>query len=519
MHDQTLIAESCPSPAGGAWRLLRLLDLPHLAFAVLLVWLLFRTELNEPDYFWHLKAGEYIAAHWALPSGDPFSYTFQGKPWALHEWLFEVGLYGAFAWLGPSGVKLLTAVLGTLSLYIVFRAANRLLGASTLALALAIMHLTVLAGGFVPRPQLLTYVLFAALVHLLIAFKYFGEDRRLWLIPPLLVLWVNVHGGYIVGVVLLALFCGCEWLTHWRGEAEAGYRRRLVKLSLIAAGGALATAINPAGIGAWLFPLQVMNMDFANSVIAEWQSPSFRELGGQFFLVLAFGFFLANIYRPTKPDLTEICLPVFFLFSGFVSVRHTPLAALILVPFVAVALRHSPLQRGYHRLVCSGKPLGHAEVVVNWVLLCFVAVVFYFMSLTQQANAQARLNALMPVKAVEFVKSQGISGRMFNEYAQGGYLIDRLYPQQQVFIDGRVDLYGGEFLKEFIQIRNGAAGWQQAFDKHRIDYLIVQRDAAIRDLLLARGDFRLVYDDDAHSVLVRNSARFKQLAAPVAVRP
>lgn len=511
MHEQTFpaVAPSAPATRLGA---LRLLDLPHLAFAVLFFWLLFRTELNDPDYFWHLKAGEYIAAHLALPSGDPFSYTFQGKPWALHEWLFEAGLYGVFALLGTTGIKLLTALLGGLSTYIVYRAANRLLGASTLALALAIAYLTVQAGGFVPRPQLVTYVLFATLVHLLITFKYFAEDRRLWAIPPLMVLWVNAHGGYIIGIALLALFCACEWLLHWIGHTDAGYRRRLVKLSLIAAGGALATALNPDGIGAWLFPLRVMNMDFANSVIAEWQSPNFRDLDGKLFLVLAFGFFLANIYRRTKPDLTEMALPVFFLFAGFVSVRHTPLAMLILVPFVAVALRDSPVQRFYSRVTGSGKQLGNAEYVLNWVLLCVVGMTFYLLNPTQQANAQARLNALMPVKAVEFVKSHAISGRMLNEYAQGGYLIYHLYPQQQVFIDGRADIYGAEFLQEFIKIRHGVPGWDKAFDKYAIDYLVVRRDAPIRERLLSRGDFKMVYDDETSSVLVRKLPRFEQLA-------
>ena len=511
MHEQTFPAVAPPAPAT-RFGVLRLLDLPHLAFAVLFFWLLFRSELNDPDYFWHLKAGEYIAAHLALPAGDPFSYTFQGKPWVLHEWLFEAGLYGVYALLGTAGVKLLTAVLGALSTYIVYRAASRLLGASTLALALAIACLTMQAGGFVPRPQLVTYVLFAVFVHLLVAFKYFADDRRLWMIPPLLLLWANMHGGYVIGIVLLGLFCTCEWLIYLTGPANPAHWRRLRNLSLIGLGGALVTAINPAGVGGWLFPLQVMNMDFANSVIAEWQSPNFRDLDGKLYLVLAFGFFLANIYRQTKPDLTEIALPVFFLFAGFVSVRHTPLAMLILVPFAAVALRDGPVQRFYSRVTGSGKQLGNAEYALNWALLCVIGMTFYLLNPTQQANAQVRLNALMPVKAVEFVKSHGITGRMLNEYAQGGYLIYHLYPQQQVFIDGRADLYGGEFIKEFIKIRHGAPGWDKAFDKYAIDYLIVRRDAPVRDLLLARGDFKLVYDDETSSVVVRKLPRFEKLA-------
>ncbi len=511
VHEQTF---PTVTPAASATRVgvLRLLDLPHLAFVVLFFGMLFRTGLNDPDYFWHLKAGEYIVSHMALPSGDPFSYTFQGKPWAVHEWLFEVGLYGVFTLLGPTGVKLLTAFLGILSTYIVYRAANRLLGKSTLALALSIGYVILQVSGFSPRPQLVTFVLFAAFVHLLVAFKYFADDRRLWLIPPLLVLWVNMHGGYVIGIVLIGLFCCCEWLLYFIGPVNQVHSGRLVKLSLIGLGGALATVLNPEGIGGWLFPFQVMNMDFAKSVIAEWKSPDFHDLAGKFFLLLVFGFFLAYIYRRTKPDLTEVIVPMVFLFAGFVSMRHIPLAALILVPFVAVALRDGPAQRCYSRVVSSGKHLGNIEYVLNWIILCVVGVAFYALNLPHQLKEQARLNKTMPVKAVEFIKSRGITGRMFNDYGQGGYLIYHLYPQQQVFIDGRADLYGDEFIKEFIKIRAGAPGWAQAFDKYAIDYIVVRRDAPIRERLLSRGDFKMVYDDDANSVLVRKLARFEQLA-------
>jgi len=514
MHDQAHVADTPAFQPEHAKRvgLWRLLDLPRMVFAVLFFWLLFAIELKDPDYFWHLKTGEYIVEHMAVPSGDPFSYTFRGQQWAPSEWLFEVVLYAVFALLGTTGVKLLTALLGVLSTYIAYHGANRLLGASTLALALASIFFALLAGFFLPRPQLVTYLLFAVFVNLLVAFKYFGDDRRLWLIPPLLVLWVNTHGAYIIGIVLLALFCASEWLMHWTGNTDAAHRRRLFKLSSIAALGALATLINPDGIGAWLFPLRVINMDYVNSVVAEWQSPNFRELYAKLYLVLVLGFFLANIYRHEKPDLTEIALPVFFLFAGFVSIRHISLAVLILVPFVAVALRDGPVQRFYHRLTGSGKQLGNIEYVLNWALLCVIGLTFYLLNPTHQAKAKARLNESMPVKAVEFVKRHGITGRMFNEYDQGGYLIYRLYPEQQVFIDGRSGIFGSEFLKEFMKIRNGSSGWDKPFDRYAVDYLIVRRDTPIRELLISRGDFKMVYDDDAHSVLVRKLPRFEQLA-------
>ena len=95
---------------------IKLLDIKKLAFISMFMALLATLRLTDFDYFWHLKAGEYIVTQGALPHGDIFSFTQLGKPWVLHEWLFEVMLYGMFTWLGSLGVKLLTATLAMTAL-------------------------------------------------------------------------------------------------------------------------------------------------------------------------------------------------------------------------------------------------------------------------------------------------------------------------------------------------------------------------------------------------------------------
>ncbi|HET6220743.1 MAG TPA: hypothetical protein VFE11_01205, partial [Dongiaceae bacterium] len=115
------------------------------------------------------------------------------------------------------------------------------------------------------------------------------------------------------------------------------------------------------------------------------------------------------------------------------------------------------------------------------------------------------------VGAVQFILDNGITGRMFNSYGFGGYLIHRLYPQQRVFIDGRADMYGDAFVNEYINISEGQPRWAQLFDKYQIDYVVCTPNAPIRQLLLTRGDFRLVFQDEASSVLVKNEPRFGAL--------
>ncbi|MFN0316716.1 MAG: hypothetical protein ACKVQA_16965 [Burkholderiales bacterium] len=495
------------------FRLIRWLDFPKLTFLILFLVLITLAGLGDPDYFWHLKSGEYLVSH-GFPKGDPFSFTFEGRPWILHEWLFQVGLFGVFSLAGDLGVRCLTALLSTLAIYIAYRAAARLLGSTTLALVIALAFTITTKGGFTPRPQLVTYVFFAFFIYSLVAFKYLNEDRWLWFMPPAAVLWVNGHGGYMIGLFVLGLFVASEWIMYWiRPIKDATYRGRLSRLTVIALVSGLATAVNPEFFRHWLYPFEVMKMTTALSMIQEWQSPNFHQTTWKIFLALVFGYLAAWTYRPAKPDLTEYLLPASMLFAGFVSVRHLPLVALILVPFTAVALRDSPLRPILDRRIRQGTDLGVKGFALNWVILIVVSLVLLlpYPKLVERSNA--KIEGRLPVKAAEFVRKQGIGGRMFNGYAEGGYLIHALYPNPQVFIDGRADLYGDQFLREFLEIYWGGPYWETLFAKYRIDFAVLPNEAPIRQLLLARGGFDTAYHDDHHSVLVRRGAAFPAASA------
>lgn len=488
------------------------LDLPRTVFCVLGAWIFYSLVLADPDYFWHLKAGEYLATQ-GFPAGDPFSYTFAGQPWTLHEWLFELVLYLAFAQLGVAGVKAFTAVLAVTALYIAYATAARVLQGSTLALALTVVLFLFQTVGIAPRPQLVTTICFAALIYLIVGFKYFNDDRRLWLMPPLMIVWVNAHGGFIAGIALLGIFCALEWTRYLVLRQCDIEPARLVRFTLFALGGVLATAVNPDHVRHWLYPFEVMNLTYAISIIQEWQSPNFQKFQNKLFLGFVFLFFLTYIYRSKRPDLTEVGVPLFFLTAAFVSIRHVPVAAIVLAPFAAIALRDSKLPALYANHLGSGTQLGKREAVLNWAIVAVVGAVVGVASPARQAAEQEVLGMRLPVKAVEFIKANGIEGRMFNEYSAGGYLIYAMYPGHKVFIDGRADVYGDAFLREYMEVYTGGARWSELLARHDIGVLLTPLNAPIRQLLLMRGDFRTAYEDKFHSVLVREPQRAGDAAA------
>jgi len=507
---------------------IKLLNIKGLVFISMFMLLLTLLPLTDFDYFWHLKTGEYIVKLGALPQGDIFSFTYDNQPWVLHEWLFEVVLYSMFAWLGPFGVKLLTSTLAMAALGITYVTLKRFTATHSIAFGLLLAACIPFGIGISPRPQLVTYVFFASFLYVLLSYKYFQATRFLFALPLLMVIWVNAHGGYLVGIMLLGLFVTCEWANYliFSGR-DAAKKHQLLRLTAIAVATVAASAINPEFIGHWLYPFQVAGMDVTRQ-ISEWKSPGFQDWGTRTYLLLVLAFFISYTYMARKPDLTEFIIPAFFMLLGFIAIRHVPLATLTLMPFIAIALpqnclaeihafRHrTKLWQCYKKWIGGGKQVGHGEHWLNWLLLLIIAISLAMYYPVYNARTTNQVNAILPVKAADFVRNAGITGHMFNSYNYGGYLIYRLYPDQKVFIDGRADMYGDDFVNEYVKIAKVQPGWEQAFDKYNIDYVITGINEPLPQLLRVRGDFRLVYADGHHSVLVRNVPRYADIIAKYA---
>lgn len=484
-------------------------------------------QFDDPDFYWHLKTGEYIVAHGALPQGDIFSYTNAGRPWVLHEWLFQAFIYLLHAMGGDWGIKIFVALMLTACFGLCYAICARLLGGDKAkALIVALLYCSIITG-VAPRPHLFTFLFFALFLHILLSFKYYGETGRLWVIPLVMAFWANLHGGFFIGLVLVWLFILGEWVTsRLAGETDPQKRRRLKQLTLTGVAAVLATLANPEFIRYWLYPFQVIGMEASKGMIEEWRSPNFHQPIFTYWLVVVASFFLAMIYAPRKPDATEWIVPLVFVAGAFMARRNIPLAALAMAPFVAVTLRAGLMDSltnfaarfrralpGSAAGIRTGasQPLGKHEYVMNWLLVLLTLVALILIYPERQKVMAASLNTIIPVKATDFIQREGIEGRMFNTYHYGGYLIHRLYPQQRVFIDGRADMYGDAFIKDALAIYQGGSEWKRLLDRHDIEYVMCESEAPLRQLLLQGDTFRLVFDDGMHSVLVRDIEKYRSV--------
>lgn len=486
-------------------------------------------HFEDPDFYWHIKTGEYLLSSWPLPGSDVFTYTHSGNPWVLSEWLSQIVLYLVFATTGYFGTAVLVAAMCAFCGWLTYLSCRRQMDNPVHAIIVALACSLILVTA-APRPHLFSFVLFAATLFVLLEFKYFRRDRLLVLLPAILLLWANTHGGFFIGLVLIFLFAGSEWLRHGFKSEGALDAARLRKLSLWSAASLAITLVNPHFVHLWWYPVEAIVLSGDTQMINEWQSPSFHMPLTQGFLTLVLFFFAIQAWAKRRPDLTEIVVPLVFIASAFISIRNMPLAAIALAPFLAMNLGRVPWParaassdgagdleqvKALSPGAVSKKQLADGQVqILNWTLLIVAGLALALSYPAQEKKQEAAVATYMPVGAADFIVANQIHGNMFNTYHYGGYLIFRLYPAQKVFIYGRTDIYPDGFVRRITDdINRGRPNWKPLFDGYDIDYVVCESNAALRQLLLQEGRFKLVFDDGNHSVLLKNVDKFREVIA------
>lgn len=495
-----------------------LLRLPATVILCLAGAAFYTVRLWDPDYFFHLKAGEYIVQRGALPATDPFLFTQEGQPWVLHEWLFEVVLYLAHRFAGAAGVRSLSAILFALCSWVVFTTARRYLSEVGAIVLIALVSVPIFIG-LAPRPHLVTYLFFAVYLLLLLDYVDRGTERGLWFLPLLMVVWANMHGGFLVGIVLeILVLLGILLTRRLCLEDGAVARARVQPLLVATALTVVAGAATPYHFGHYLYPFKVTGL-WITQRISEWQPPALAGLSALPYLLILAAWLVAQVLRRSRPSPMDLTIGAALIYLSFTSFRHLPLAALALVVGIARAsadgARESALElvrrllggavSAYSRR--ARKELGvHAERRLNASVLiaAFAAVAIAVQGLEERQLKSG--DAVIGWRAIEFIQASGVQGRVFNEYGFGGYLTYRLWPGVRAFIDGRADIFSDDFSRDYIRIFNGDEGWRAALDRYEVDLAIVPRSAPLRQLLLESHRFHEIYADE-HNVVLKRADR------------
>lgn len=467
--------------------------------------LLMVSPIRDPDLWWLLRSGQYMVETRAFPTTDPFSATAQGAEWVNHAWGFELALYGVYRLGGTTGLILLQALFAVATFGLIYRFLRREGVGRGWALAMIALGAMATRGFWSPRPQLVTYLLFAVFWGILREHRDGRADRLAWL-PPLTVLWVNLHGGFIIGPALIGLSLVAELAERafpMAGAVPEG--RRLRRLALAGVGCGVAALANPYHYRALLFPFQVLGDKLARDFIVEWASPPFQAPQ----VMLVEGLLLLTVVllvlAPRPVRWGDLAVLVAFLHLALQAVRNLPLFVLILLPILGRALADSA-PRWMPALIVLGDWARRRLAVAVTAAVVLPLAAWWTLLFPSLAGFVPRFGIVpdaFPAGAVEFLRRERPPGPLFNDYGWGGYLIWSLYPEYRVWIDGRVAVYGPAHLAEHIEITNVRPRWRETLDRHGIGLVLIKPRSPLTIVLRASPEWEVLYEDQVAVVFGR----------------
>jgi hypothetical protein len=457
----------------------------------------------DTDTWWHLRAGQWMVEHHSLLQTDPFSYTRTGAAWIYPGWLVEVPMYLIFRVLGPGGLNLWTAAMVTLAFLFVW---PTLSGGTFLRAFVIVLAAAASAIYWAARPYLVTFVLAAVYLWVLEDYRW-KRANRLWLLPVLMVVWVNSHGGFLAGFLLWAAYLLGEGvrITIKGGKLTGSHHSSMITLLGIGGLMLVAVCINPAGPRMLAYPFATVEIGALKNFIQEWQSPNFHSLQAQPFAWLLFITLGAIGFARRRLALTDFLLVAGFAYMGLVAVRNVALFALV-APMVLT--RHAePLLLDLNRLLRkpgqAQERMPRWEREVNWAIfgLIFIAALARIMLVFPQSVNENTFRQTLPVDAVSYLSNNHLPGRLFNTYNWGGYLMWKL-PAYPVFVDGRTDLYNDELIDEWLKTIRGEAGWADYLEHWQVNTILVEPTAALV-VELEKAGWRQLYKDQVAVVFSR----------------
>ncbi len=517
------------------WAMPSVTDLIFVALLGALVFTPLSTRLlGDAGIGWHIRTGQQILATRAIPRTDPFSSTMQRKPWFAWEWLYDVVVGALDSWCGLNGVVWFTALV----IAAVFASMFRLLLARgtnlLISVILALLAISSSMIHFLARPHVLSWLFLLFWFWILDTTErdsFEGRTsprRRLWLLPLCMLLWVNVHGGFLLGFLLIGIFWLASlgtWLSANQNRIEESFAkvaagRRVRTLTWIGLVSALASLVNPYGWRLHQHIYSYLSNRFLMNHIEEFQSPNFHGIAQRCFLLLLLVTVAGIAVRGRKLRISEILILLFAIYSGLYASRNIPVSSILLALTVGPLLPSIDFYGFARRMSAIDSRLrGHLWSIVATVVTFLVVVNGGRVGSGQWMNSHFD-PARMPVTAVDkleqagFLEQPPFSGPVLAPDYWGGYLIYRLYPKTQVVLDDRHDLYGEEILKSYLKMVHVEPGWEEFLNRHPASIAVLPTKSPLAVVLGRTQGWDALYSDDVATAffkadLVRRSTQRK----------
>lgn len=491
---------------------------------LILIVIIFSVQpVENYDFWFHVKYGEYITKTHTLPFTDLFSHTAYGTPGVPYEWLFQVIIYNVYKYSGTAGVQLLVVTFSILYLLIFRKILKDIFRISGILALIFPAVLMLLSYDFMlERPQIVSYFLFMCCLYLVLVRIHSRKNMLMYSIPVFLV-WSNLHASFIIGLYLFFSF-GIVYLVMFLIGKRNEDKKISGNLLLFGIISFLITFLPPLGYKNYqLLFLFFQKREFISQTISEWM-PLFRVQSFfciDIFLIISaiflYIFILKRSNNNNRKSLIVSFLPLIplalFVISG---IRQTPYALpvvlILFIPFVTSGSFPESFLRKYQ-----------SPILIIMLVLTFGGYMYY-------RSENVSVGREYPGKAISFIKAN-IRGNMFNEYVMGGYIMYRLGPEYKTFIDGRTDMFLPEVLPEYAHLGNLITGdidkfkeyFSSLVDKYHVSWVIVTNkrltlSSRLSWVLRDDPNWSLVYFDDTAKIFVRNDGVNKETDKKYAIK-
>lgn len=455
----------------------------------------------------HILMGSLILQTHHISTTDIFSFRTIGYPSIPHEWLAQVLFALAHNWLGLSGIVLITALIIMLAwssiYYEALRKSNSFFAAlifTTLAMAASQLHV-------LPRPHIFTYLLTSVWVALLEQIED-SKSRASWLLPLVMLLWVNLHGMFVIGIIIWGIYLTGNFLDHpsrtWFHRAES---RALLMSGAVSLA---ATFLSPSGAHIWTAIASLGSNTYITSRVPEYQSANFHMPETWPFILILVCILIGFSRATERVSWIHILLVIAFTGLALYTSRMIPLFAIVTAP-IAAKVFAGWIQKEYpqSRLSIIEKNIYAINSSSNgliWLVVGIVALTMWFRAgrpLDPENRGNLFNQRFFPVEAVTWLRHHPQNGHMFNEFDWGGYLLLELWPSHQIFMDGHTHIYGEELTREYENVKLMGGNWQRVLDKYDVSWAILRTNDPLAHALQDDLQWEIVYQDETAIILIR----------------
>jgi hypothetical protein len=456
----------------------------------------------DPDFWWHLRTGQLIAQTQEIPNSDPYSFTANAKQWVTHEWLSEFFFFRLFE-LGGYGllIFIFSGIITASFLFAYLRCSKE--SKPYIAGFVLLLGAITSAPTWGVRPQMLTLLFFSSFLFLLDRYRHNGNYRTLIPIPLIMILWVNLHAGYIIGIAIEIIYIFGYLLevailrVRRKEKIDLLTKKSIWILFSVLITSVLASLLNPTGFRILTYPFQTLTDSAMQSYIQEWFSPDFHQVIWQPLAVMLLALIGVGMIGNRPISITKILLTLVFAYGALRSIRNVSLFAIVVIPVLVeqidYLLKYRPKAQEHNRHFRYIAPLLISAIAVVMVL-GFIQVI------NNQQKSEAEI---YPKNAVDWIMENKPRGNIFNSYNWGGYFIWRLYPDYPVYIDGRADLYGETFFTNYRSIYLTKPGWEEKLNQANIQIVLVESDSMLADALRQSSTWQEQFEDKISVIFLK----------------